>query len=158
MRPRLLRAAIVLTFGLLAALTANRMRPRQPKFDAAAFRAQYEAAFRNRDIGFYEELFSSDFWLGRQFPTRAAALAYLRDLFAGYAKTDALLYVDGVRRIAGGRALSMDASLILTGGRTDDQEAQEIADTVGSSFFVFERGRWRIYKNIERSAPQLAEQ
>jgi hypothetical protein len=139
------------------ALAASRAQRRPPKFDAASFCAEYNAAFHKGDLRFSEELFSSDFWLGRQFPSRAAALMYLRGLFSQYADVDAQLQVENLRRIAGGRALIVDATLHMTGRRPGETAYEEISDTIGSSFFVCERGRWRIYKNIERLSSLAAE-
>jgi hypothetical protein len=156
MKTRLIRAAVIFTGGFLVSILAARGE-RPPKFDSTAFSARYEAAFRDHDLYFFEELFSQDFWLGRQFPTSSAAVAYLRGVFAQYSETRAHFAIDHVRHIAGGRAIVIDATLTLTGRGPGESEIHEIANTTGSSFFVLERGRWRIYKNIERLSAQADE-
>lgn len=152
----LIRTAIILTCGL-AASVAGQLHSRRAKFDPAAFRARYELAFHNQDIRFFNDLFSNDFWVGRQFPTRSASLSYLRGLFAECAATDARLQTEHIRKIAGGRVLAVDSTLSLACEARRAKAPITPVNTIGTSFFIYEGNRWRIYKNVERLAPETQE-
>jgi hypothetical protein len=136
---------------IIPALLLSSCAPRAPRFDARAFEAGYEAAMESKDIAYFEELFSKDYWVGNQYQNREQALDGLRRIFKQYDDIGASFTIHSVQSLPGRRTLVINATLTLTGRPAGGGEVATINDVTGSAVYVFERGRWRLYKTVEKT-------
>lgn len=128
---------------------------RRPAFDARSFRAGYEAGFHNKDIVYFENLFSRNFWMGNQYQNREQALDAIRKVFEDYDDIQATFEILSTKMLPGGKSLIMNARLLLQGLRAADGQVVTINNVTGGAVYVYEDRAWRLYKTVEKglSAP-----
>ena len=124
---------------------------RPPAFDAASFRASYEAGFHNKDIAYFENLFSNDFWMGNQYQSRRQALDALRKIFEEYDDIRATFEIISANILPGRKSLILNARLLLQGRRVIDGQVITINSVTGAAVYVYEDRAWRLYKTVEKS-------
>jgi hypothetical protein len=124
---------------------------RPPAFDTSSFRASYEAAFHNKDIAYFENLFSRDFWVGNQYQNREQALHAIRTIFEEYDDIQASFEILSAKTLPGRKSLIMNARLLLQGQRIADGHLITINNVTGGAVYIYERGAWRLYKTVEKS-------
>jgi hypothetical protein len=134
---------------VLTVLASACARPRA--FDAGSFRANYEAAFHNKDIAYFESLFSKDFWMGNQYQNREQALQAMRKVFEDYDDIHATFEILSAKTMPGRKSLLMNARLLLQGRRVADGQVITINNVTGGAVYVYENGAWRLYKTVEKS-------
>jgi hypothetical protein len=143
-----MKKASVFILALLAFASAC---ARPPAFDARSFRASYEAAFHNKDIAYFENLFSKDFWMGNQYQNREQALQAIQKIFEDYDDIQATFEILSAKTLPGSKSLILNARLLLQGQRVADGQVITINSVTGGAVYVYERGAWRLYKTVEKS-------
>ena len=139
-------SVFILVLTVLASACAH-----PPSFDVGPFRASYEAAFHNKDIGYFENLFSKEFWVGNQYQNREQALDALRKIFEDYDDIHATFEILSAKTLPGRKSLIINARLLLQGQRVADGQVVTINSVTGGAVYVYENRAWRLYKTVEKS-------